>query len=455
MKKIFMITCFAFITTLVFIVNMHVYGQIRENLSPPVNNSCGANVLFFLGNNYFDSNFFSSSIAEKEELSMTEMVDACKKFSPDAYAITCQASEISQLPLPIVLHLKFEHFILITGIENGAFQIYDPSAHHIKKVSQSYLQQNFSGNAIILSKTKSMIRHDPVQDLAAIKGRYMHEYPPPNQNEPGHYRGINGDNVSQGECRNNRGKPLLSFNPIILNIVATDVPLWYKAGKGSDIEFKLVYNGNDKNEITGDLPAPTNYYPMGFGWAFSYAAFYKEQSSSAIILYLPDGQRITFTNVNNVFSPSLATFYHQFVKYPVRGGYGYCLIVKESKLKYRFDNPVHKKLTSIEDRNGNSVILHYDANYNLSAIEDANGRMTNLLLNSDGRIIKATDPIGREAVFSYGFTDNKFLTGITDMGGYISTIGYDSVPIIYQSGAVNEPRIDSITKYGFVVVIKS
>ncbi len=448
MKRIFNNSCHIWMIILFLLFQMNVNGQNFGNETQTDNKSCGAKVLMHLKSNYSDTTVFPSLIYAKEELTLAEMLDACKKISPDALAIHCLAEELQELPKPIILHLNYDHYILIKSTEGGMFHVYDPYARHIKAVSQSYLAQNFSGNAIILGKTDVLKLNKSTQDIALIKGRYMHEYPPPTQTEQGELRGDGHDNgnLPQGECKISRGgQPLLSFNPIILNLVASDIPMWYDAGKGPDIELKLVYNGNDKNEINGGLPAPTQYYPMGYGWCFSYSAFYKEETGGKIVLYMPDGQRITFTNVLNLLVPSLMIFYNPFVKYPVTGGYGYSLTMKDSKLIYRFDNPVHKKLTSITDRNGNTITLLYDSNHNLSGVQDANGRMTTFTLNSAGRIIKATDPIGREAIFSYGYTDNKFLTGITDMGGFTSTIEYAQVPIIYQSGPVSEPRIVSVT----------
>jgi YD repeat-containing protein len=126
---------------------------------------------------------------------------------------------------------------------------------------------------------------------------------------------------------------------------------------------------------------------------------------------MPDGQHITFTNVQGSYQPSLPNFLNQLVITPADDGNEISLTMKGSKMKYHFDNPIHGKLTSIEDRNGNSIVLHYDANHNLIAIEDANGRMTSFELNDMGRIIKATDPLGREALFEYGFTNEGGLGG--------------------------------------------
>jgi len=238
---------------------------------------------------------------------------------------------------------------------------------------------------------------------------------------------------------------LLSFNPVILNVVAEDVPMWYEAGVGPDIILDMVYNSNDQQEISGPVASPTQYYPLGMRWSFSYATFYSEQSADEILIIMPDGARETYTFTGNSSLASHGDNFNTLERYVIIGGYGYALTMKESKYIYRYDNPYHHKLTSIEDRNGNTVELNYNLAYNLESISDANGRLVEFVLNNDGRIIQATDPLGRTALFEYGFTDNNFLTGITDMGGYSSTIEYNSVQIVSQQGYTWQPQIVSIT----------
>ena len=440
MKKLKNHTHLPFMILMFFVAYLNTNGQTTNNRTQSENSSCGAKVLEYLVNNYYDAPEFSSLIPQKNKLSIAEMLQLCRNVSPDANAIFCETEDLINLPKPIILHLNFGHYILLNDTESGTFQIYDPSAPHLINVSQHYLKQNCSGNVILLVSNELSTIYNSSENIDNINGAWDEFFFPPNINEPGYYRGNSECNIPQNKCTYNYGQPVISINPLILNLVAVDIPLWYDAGKGPDIELQLTYNSNDKNEITGGLPSPVQYFPMGFGWSFSYAAFYKEETNGAIKLIMSDGQRMDFTVVSDNLQASLKTFYHKFEKYPVNGGNGYCLTMKNTRMKYHFDNPVHKKLTSIEDRNGNAVIMHYNENNNLIAIEDANERMTNFELNNEGRITKATDPFDRETLFEYGYTGNKFLTKITDMGGFTSNIEYGEVhvPLI-------ESRIISIT----------
>jgi len=276
---------------------------------------------------------------------------------------------------------------------------------------------------------------------------YMHESPPPN--EPGNGLesefGTNGNNTNfdrpgdynipnspEPDCP--PGKPAISFNPVTLNVVIEDIPMMYRTGIGPDVILKLVYNGNDNQELTGGLEAPTQYFPTGKYFSFSYATFYHLESANEVILILPDGHREKFIENGGIFIAENNEFHDALERYSVTGGYGYCLTQKDTKLKYRYDDPIHQKITSIEDRNGNEIIINYNDDYNLSSLEDANGNTVSFTLNSDGRITQATDPLGRTIILEYGHNeDNDYLTSITDMGGFESTFTYDDVQILQQA----------------------
>jgi RHS repeat-associated protein len=407
--------------------------------------SCGQAVLEYLKTRYYPSG--TEIELPQNTVSLHEMLLWSKKLNPDARAVDISKLNFDRVPMPAILHLSSGHYILLKDYDGNRFSIYDPAAPHLLKVSRSYLDYFSSQKAIVFSDNSSL-RLLNAEELETAKGSFSHEFPPPNQTEDGYHRGRSRYNRPQGECRNNRsrrGSPLFSFNPVILNVVLEDVPMWYDAGIGPDFELGLTYNSNDQQEITGGGSSYTQYFPFGKRWSFTYGTFYTEISGTEIMFIMPDGSREKFTWDNGAFVPSHTDNHNHLERYPVAGGYGYLLTEKETRLKYRYDNPVHHKLTSIEDLNGNIVTLNYDINYNLISVTDANGRSVTFTLNQDGRIIQATDPMGRTALFEYGYTDNEFLTEITDMGGFTSTLEYDEVQVVSQSGYNMESQIVAVT----------
>jgi RHS repeat-associated protein len=76
----------------------------------------------------------------------------------------------------------------------------------------------------------------------------------------------------------------------------------------------------------------------------------------------------------------------------------------------RFDS--NKRLTSMIDRNDNTVTLNYSGN-NLTSVSDAVGRSITFSYNGAGHISAATDPLGRSWHYSYD-ASGALLTSITD-----------------------------------------
>jgi RHS repeat-associated protein len=76
-------------------------------------------------------------------------------------------------------------------------------------------------------------------------------------------------------------------------------------------------------------------------------------------------------------------------------------------------------------RMGQTLTLIYTPAGQVTTIRDALNRDTTLTdSNTDGLIDRVTDPVGRFATFTYD--PQRQLTGITDMGGYATTLTYDS-----------------------------
>jgi len=105
------------------------------------------------------------------------------------------------------------------------------------------------------------------------------------------------------------------------------------------------------------------------------------------------------------------------------------LWLKEDKSTQNFDEG--GKLTSIVDRNGNTLTLLYDGE-RLASVTDAVGRVTSFLYNPNGLVSQIVDPIGRTASFTYDYNGN--LMAATDMAGNTTTYTYDEFSYITAIG---------------------
>lgn len=82
------------------------------------------------------------------------------------------------------------------------------------------------------------------------------------------------------------------------------------------------------------------------------------------------------------------------------------------------------KLTSITDRNGNSLTLSYDTVGFLISLTGASGRIVQLTKGADGRVESITDPANR--IFRYAYDSAGNLTRVTDPLGNSATYQYDT-----------------------------
>nr|NQU93473.1 hypothetical protein [Bacteroidota bacterium] len=101
-------------------------GEIRENSS----NSCGIAVLDYLGSNYFDCKMVDYN-AYDFEITLSEMLRLSKMLNPDAQAVYLTDGDFSNIPMPCILHLSTNHYIVLLARKDGLFNIYDPAAAHI------------------------------------------------------------------------------------------------------------------------------------------------------------------------------------------------------------------------------------------------------------------------------------------------------------------------------------
>ena len=100
-------------------------------------------------------------------------------------------------------------------------------------------------------------------------------------------------------------------------------------------------------------------------------------------------------------------------------GGNYTLTTKEQQ-KYNFNS--QGQLTSIVDKNNNTVSLAYTGN-NLTTITNTVGRVISFAYNANNCLTNITDPLGRTVRFAYDANTN--LISVTDTRGGLTQFGYD------------------------------
>jgi RHS repeat-associated protein len=167
--------------------------------------------------------------------------------------------------------------------------------------------------------------------------------------------------------------------------------------------------------------------PLGYGWAHSFLMHVVEISGNnqkgvplqngTVKIFNQDGSVSFFkpTGGGNYKSPQ--GDFRVLTKSP-----GGTFVLKE-KIGTKFNFDPTGKLTSIVDRNGNTVFLTYDENGRLDHITDASQQVTTFRYDFDNRIARITDPAGRSVVYEYDTNGN--LASVRNNAGFLTAYIYD------------------------------
>ena len=148
---------------------------------------------------------------------------------------------------------------------------------------------------------------------------------------------------------------------------------------------------------------------QGQGWDFSYNVSLSQQPDGTVQICMGNGRCDTFySSGTNVWTRD-----EYFVEVRDLNNDGMPDVLFADTGKWLFNpsnggSPASGKLSSIVDRNGNTISLNYDLSGRLSAVVDTLGRTNVISYNGAGRIDSLTDFSGR--IFRYEYDTNGDLT---------------------------------------------
>lgn len=179
-------------------------------------------------------------------------------------------------------------------------------------------------------------------------------------------------------------------------------------GTGPQVNFTLAFNSFDGADG-----------PLGLHWTHTYNMQITRDSDGYITLKEEGGRRVVFAESSaNLFVP-IDHFGRPGITLHKLGEGTYRLDRRDGT-RYLFD--AGAKLTEIEDRNGNSLTLGYEADRLITLIDDV-GRITSLGYNSHGRFASLTDPAGRFSQLAYDSAGR--LSQIIEPAGEVTSFLYD------------------------------
>lgn len=304
------------------------------------------------------------------------------------------------------------HYWVLIKQDRDQLWFYDPQSKRRFDQSRKEFSGCWSGKALVFAKSKLPGRPLADSEMLEIYGSCCGAPLPPDHLGIPRY---NPPTPPGNHC----GAPAWVVNVINLNVVVSDVPLWYSPAIGPDVSLELTYNSQS---------SIAHYEPFGNKWAFNFGSYLVTDTAGQIILFMPDGRCDTYApdyaNTNLYLPLGGSGVHNQLVKlglqkfelqFPDGRSFLYDLPPGTGSLQpflLEARNPLGQKLT-----------MQYNGSAQLTNVVDAEGRNTSLTY-SNGLCVRVTDPSGRFA--SFGYDTNGNLTRITDMGGYASELTYDS-----------------------------
>lgn len=358
-----------------------------------------------------------------------ELRDTARKQGLDASAIWGSRVGLDKLPLPFIAHYNDHHYVSVQKVDAENVELYDSRIHRVTTMPRNSFRGQWSGLALVFQDVKSNVAIPSEKTLKEFYGGCC------GQNAENGTKG-DGESPNCGSSgsgnKKGRGLPVWTVNPINMNMIVLDTPMWWDAPHGPPVDFTLVYNSQE---------VLNNIEPLGSKWSFSYTSVYATELPNG------SGQRhsVEIRGGNGFvakFTPKTGTA-NEF-NAPVGDSrilkqvldqsnnpvpYTYELIV-DSGAKYVFGPPNAQSVSSLLlsiSKHGETVTLGYNAQAALTSVSHslvATGSW-NLFYNAQNRLDRIEDPFNRVASFSYDAAGN--LTGQVDMGGIAYSYGYSRV----------------------------
>jgi RHS repeat-associated protein len=186
-----------------------------------------------------------------------------------------------------------------------------------------------------------------------------------------------------------------------LFIPRTDI---YIPSRGFDLDISFNYNSYNLYENTG----------YGKGWSFAYDIFYKADTLDGRTICWGDGREDEYKTLPGGAYKTPRGFFSKLTQYQPNK----YLLTELNGTKFYFDNNVHKKLTRMEEPNGNFINLNYTDTL-LTSIVNAAGQSISFTYNANGNLASVIDAVASPTrTYNYTYDAAGNLTQVSDpLGG--------------------------------------
>jgi|GEM_PF-742698 len=186
-----------------------------------------------------------------------------------------------------------------------------------------------------------------------------------------------------------------------LFISRTDI---FIPARGFDMELAFNYNSYSFAQNNG----------YGNGWSFAYSIKYKNDTANSRTIVWGDGREDTYNLLAGGGYRSPKGYFNTLTQYQPNK----YLLTELDGTKFYFDNNIHKRITKMEDQNGNFINFNYTDTL-LTSIVNAAGQIISFTYNGTGRLATVIDAIAAPTrTYTYAYNGIGNLTQVTDpLGG--------------------------------------
>lgn len=333
--------------------------------------------------------------------------------------------------VPSITHFKLDHFAALTEVSNNRYHLKDPTFDTDGQswITAKAIDQESDGYFLVPATTSLPQGWQTVSDDEAktIFGK-------------GIASGRNGNNSNcpapqsnpcscDDSCDNNcDGMAKASVWSMLATLHIADRPLGYAPPVGPAIGFKFDYNHLQTNQ-----PTTFTFTNVGQNWNFNWLSYLTVDSGTNVAtVRLRSGGSEVYTPSGGVYSPDFLT---QALLVNMGGGV-YQRQMKDGSIETYSQSdgssPARIFLTQVQDAQGNSVFIQYDANFRLTTITDSIGQVSTLsyVSNTVGnagfyKIASIVDPFSRTVTLTYDSTVTNLLS-ISDVIGLKSSFQYET-----------------------------
>lgn len=180
----------------------------------------------------------------------------------------------------------------------------------------------------------------------------------------------------------------------------------YIPARGFNISVTFNYNSFNQEQNTG----------FGNGWSFGYSIKYINDTANSKTIVWGEGREDNYAALPGGGYRSPRGFFNTLTQYQP----GRYLLTELNGTKFYFDNSTHKRITKVEERNGNYISFNYTDTL-LNSIVSAAGQTISFTYNSNGRLATVVDAVAAPArTYTYTYESNGNLKQVTDpLGGTI------------------------------------